>query len=210
MYSLTEPELIEFLPRPAMALLFVYPGNEVQKGWTAKEDESRPDYSVSGPDEPIIFYPQTIGNACGLIGLLHCLINSPTTDLIMPGSDLDKLRNDTIPLQPDQRAQYIHDCEFLERAHGVAAQLGDTSAPPLGQDPGHGFIAFVKGRNGHLYELAGFRKGPIDRGLLDADEDVLSEKALRLGPLPYLKREQDAPNGVLNFSCTMLGPATPE
>jgi ubiquitin carboxyl-terminal hydrolase L3 len=211
-YSLTDREMISFLPRPAMALLFVYPESETQRAATAQEDEDRENYNGFGPDEPIIFYPQTIHHSCGLIGLLHCLVNNPAAGHIATESELDKLRNNTIPLKPESRAKYIHDSESLEKAHAVAAQTGDSIAPPLGEDPGHAFVAFVKGSDGHLYELAGFRKGPIDRGLLTPEEDVLSERSLSSGVWPYLTREREAPmdRGVLNFSCIMLGPKTQE
>jgi len=43
------------------------------------------------------------------------------------------------------------------------------------------FITFVKGDDGKLWELEGGYKGPIERGMLGDDEDVLSEKAVQMG-----------------------------
>ena len=60
--------------------------------------------------------------------------------------------------------------------------------------------------NGHLWELDGGRKGPLDRGMLDDSEDVLSEKALELGVKAFLKREEKGSNGDLRFSCVALAP----
>ena len=206
-FSLTDPELVALLPRPASALLFVYPCTDLSEAYYAKENEAEPDYDGSGPHEPVMFYRQTINHACGLIGLLHCTTNGAAADFIYAGSDLDKLVKDTIPLRPTERAQFLHDSDMLEKAHAAAAETGDTTPPPLGEDPGHAFIAFVKGRDGHLWELEGRRKGPVDRGQLGEDEDVLSDRALNIGPLPFLKREEAAGTGVLRFSCTVLGPS---
>lgn len=64
----------------------------------------------------------------------------------------------------------------------------------------------MKGTDGHLYELEGRRKGPVDRGALKDDEDLLSEHALSIGVLPFLIREEKANSGVLRFSCTVLAP----
>ncbi|KIX03396.1 uncharacterized protein Z518_06948 [Rhinocladiella mackenziei CBS 650.93] len=206
-YSLTDPDLVALLPRPASALLFIYPETETSKAFQAKQNEVEPDYDGSGPEEPVMFYRQIIQHACGLIGLLHCITNGAAADFIQEGSDLDKLVQDITPLKPTERAQFLHDSDLLEEAHAAAAQTGDTTAPPLGEDPNHAFIAFVKGKDGRLWELEGSRKGPVDRGQLSDDEDVLSEKALNMGPLPFLKREEVAGNGVLRFSCTVLGPS---
>lgn len=206
-FSLTDPDLVALLPRPASALLFIYPETDLSRAYNAQEKASDKPYDGSGPDEPIIWYPQIIGNACGLIGLLHCTTNSPAADFIQVDSDLDTFRKSILPLKPAERGQFVHDSDILERAHAAAAQTGDTIAPALGEDPGHSFIAFVKGKDGHLYELDGGRKGPVDRGVLQEDEDVLSDNALALGPLPYLKREEEAGNGIVNFSCTVLAPS---
>ncbi|KAI1617203.1 putative ubiquitin carboxyl-terminal hydrolase [Exophiala viscosa] len=206
-YSLTDPDLLALLPRPANALLFVYPCTKHSEAYYAQINEAEPDYDGAGSDEPVMFYRQIIHHACGLIGLLHCVTNGSAADHIHPSSDLEGLIENTRPLQPVARAQYLHDSDMLEEAHSAAAELGDTTAPPLGEDPGHAFIAFVKGKDGHLHELEGRRKGPVDLGELEDDKDVLSEKALSMGPLPFIQREEAAGTGVLRFSCTVLGPA---
>lgn len=205
-YSLTDPDLIAFLPRPASALLFTYPGTPDAEAHYAKINEAEPDYNGAGPGEPVMFYRQIIIHACGLIGLLHCTTNGLAANFIQAGSHLDKLVKDTMPLKPTERAQFLHDSDMLEKAHAAAAQTGDSTVPALGEEPYHAFIAFVKGKDGHLWELEGRRKGPVDRGLLGDDEDVLSEKALNLGPFPFMKREEAAGSGDLRFSCTVLAP----
>lgn len=206
-FSLTDPDLIAILPRPASALLFTYPESKTSKTHFAETHAIEPDYHGSGPEEPVMFYHQTIIHACGLIGLLHCTTNGAAADMIQAGSDLEKLVKDTMPLKPTERAQFLHDSDMLEKVHAAAAEVGDTAAPPLGEEPGNAFIAFVKGKDGHLWELEGQRKGPIDLGVLGEDEDVLSEKALGLGPLSFLKREEAAGSGDLRFSCTVLAPS---
>jgi ubiquitin carboxyl-terminal hydrolase L3 len=51
--------------------------------------------------------------------------------------------------------------------------------------------------------MDGRRKGPLDRGELGPDDDVLSEKALSLGVRKFMKREEDA-GGDLRFSLIVL------
>jgi ubiquitin carboxyl-terminal hydrolase L3 len=206
-YSLTDPDLVSLIPRPCAALLFVFPITATSEAFFASEDAKMVPYDSAG-DEPVLWFHQTIHHACGLIGLLHCVTNGSSRNLIESSSDLHRLMSEAIPLRPAERSQLLERSEFLERAHAEAAQKGDTAAPPLGEDPGHGFLAFVKGTDGHLWELEGRCKGPIDRGELAEDEDVLCDRALRMGPLPFLEREAEAGQGVLRFSCTALGPST--
>jgi ubiquitin carboxyl-terminal hydrolase L3 len=92
----------------------------------------------------------------------------------------------------------------LESAHQSAAAGGDTAAPSADDRVDLHFVTFVKSDDNHLWELDGRRKGPLDRGLLGADEDVLSEKALQLGPRFFMQREAKAGAGELRFSLIVL------
>jgi ubiquitin carboxyl-terminal hydrolase L3 len=58
----------------------------------------------------------------------------------------------------------------------------------------------------HLWELDGRRTGPIDRGELGPEDDVLSPRALDLSVRKFLKREEEAPGGELRFSLVTLAP----
>ena len=81
-YSIDDTELLSFVPRPAYALLLVFPINQTYEGFREKEDSERPVYEGSGPHEEVMWYKQTIGNACGLIGLLHGVTNGAAKDFI--------------------------------------------------------------------------------------------------------------------------------
>lgn len=74
-FSIDEPELLAFVPRPAHALLLVFPVSETYEKFRIQEDKDQPEYQGHGPDEEVVWYKQTIGNACGLIGLLHGVSN---------------------------------------------------------------------------------------------------------------------------------------
>lgn len=208
-YSLDEPELLAHIPRPAHALLVIIPLTKVWDDERKNEDAGKGNYSGFGEDEPVIWFKQTIGNACGSIGLLHSVINGPASKHIAPGSYLDSIRRAAIPLNMSERAQMLYDSEAFEAAHKSVANLGDTTppSPETGHREGHHFISFVKTDDGHLWELEGSRKGPIDRGTLSEDEDVLSPRALDLGLKRVIKLVQDAGIDDLRFSCTALAPS---
>jgi len=109
-----------------------------------------------------------------------------------------------MPLKPVDRAELLYNSQALESAHKAAASEGDSSAPSADDSVDLHFVCFIKDENNHLWELDGRRKGPLDRGLLSADDDVLTEAALRLGPRTFLKREAENGSTDLRFSLISL------
>ncbi|KAJ8060131.1 hypothetical protein OCU04_010482 [Sclerotinia nivalis] len=178
-YSLTELGLFEHIPRPIYALLFIIPLTSAWERIRLAKDMAREPYEQCGADEPIIWFKQIIGGACGTIGLLHCLLNGPAQEYILPGTTLSQLYEKCIPLKPEARAQLLYDNEAFEEAHQSCAELGDTK-PPIGKENlGQHFVAFVRGDDGWLWELEGSRVGPVRRGQLEEGEDLLSEHVLK-------------------------------
>lgn len=207
-YSLDGPELIDHIPRPCYALLVIIPLTRAWDHDRRAEHAGMGDYEGVGDVEPVIWFKQTIADACGSIGLLHCAINGAVQEHILPGSALEKIRADAVDLKMTERAQMLYDSKPFEDAHASVVMLGDTLPPTDESAHGQHFVAFVKGNDGHLWELEGSRKGPIDRGAIAADEDMLSPRALELGLKRVIKVEQDAGGTDLRFSCIALAPAT--
>ena len=81
-YSIDDVDLLAFVPRPAHALLLVFPVNAVYEEGRRKEDGGKEEHEGFGDDEPVIWFKQTIRNACGLIGLLHAVANGKASELI--------------------------------------------------------------------------------------------------------------------------------
>lgn len=162
-----------------------------------------PAYTGSGPDEPVLWFKQTIGHACGLIGLLHCVLNGSAKKFLLPGGTFAQIRERAVPLGVVERARVLEESKDLEDAHAEAALMGDTKAPGRDVVDNSHFVAFVKGDDGVLYELEGGagRKGPLKRGWI-GEEDLLSQKALDLGVGKLLKME--GVGGDMGFSCIAL------
>lgn len=81
-FSIDDPELLAFTPRPATALLLVFPVSKSYETFRMEEDKDKKEYEGKGVDEPVIWYKQTIRNACGLIGILHAVSNGSSKDQI--------------------------------------------------------------------------------------------------------------------------------
>lgn len=81
-YSLHDADMLAFVPRPALALLLVFPVSAAYESFRLAEDATLPEYKGSGDDQPVVWFRQTIRNACGLMGLLHAVSNGPAKDFV--------------------------------------------------------------------------------------------------------------------------------
>ena len=202
-YSLDVPELLGDIPRPALALLVIIPLTPAWDRSRKAEDADKEPYTGSGPDEPVVWFKQTIGHACGSIGLLHSVINGPAVDFIKRDSDLAAIRSLAIPLDMTKRAEMLYNSEPFELAHKSVEQAGDSAADLTGECEGGHFVSFVKS-GGKLWELEGSRMGPLERGSLTDDEDVLSPRALDMGIKRIIKLNAEGGGEDLLFSCIAL------
>jgi len=73
--SLDDPELLGFLPRPAFALILVFPTTDDYEKRVQDEDAKLEEFRTSGGAGDVIFFKQTINNACGLYAILHAVCN---------------------------------------------------------------------------------------------------------------------------------------
>lgn len=64
--------------------------------------------------------------------------------------------------------------------------------------------SIIQSDHGRLWELEGNRKGPIDRGQLKEDEDLLSEAAINQGLGQVIELERMKGGTELRFSCIAL------
>ncbi|KAG9603163.1 ubiquitin carboxyl-terminal hydrolase, partial [Aureobasidium melanogenum] len=202
-YSLDDPELLAHIPRPALALLVIIPLTAAWDHNRKAEDEHKEIYTGCGSGEPVIWFKQTIGHACGSIGLLHSLINGHAVDYITPGSDLANIRSQAIPLDTTRRAEMLYNNEAFEIAHKSVEEAGDSNVDSSLERNGGHFVSFVK-CDGKLWELEGSRKGPLDRGSLGDDEDVLSPRALEMDIKRIIALDATGGEGELRFSCIAL------
>ncbi|GAP83663.1 putative ubiquitin carboxyl-terminal hydrolase isozyme l3 protein [Rosellinia necatrix] len=174
--------LLASVPRPALALIVVIPAPE---GYTARLAEEETDvvaHDGRGDEERVMFYHQTIGNACGLYATLHAVSNGEARAFVEPGTHIARLIEQCTPLGPEGRIAALEADARLAAAHAAAASRGCTAPPADITVPAlFAYMTFVKARrgSGRLYQVEGCRKAPVDLGCeLAADEDLLSRRAL--------------------------------
>lgn len=245
-FSIDDPELLALIPRPALALVLVFPTTATYEEHTKHEEKLVQDYAKSGSQEDVIWFKQTINNACGLYGMLHAMSNGEARNFVgkksgfyrvlcafmvrlratrrlpysrsqaschqltlhaiaAPDSHLSRLLDKCQPLDPLGRAEVLENDTELKSAYRTVATRGSSQVPDSPEDEvDFHYVCFVKsGKNGHLYELDGDRKGPKDRGLMEPDDDVLSE-AGRIAIKEFIQRERGQNP---NFSLLVLATA---
>jgi ubiquitin carboxyl-terminal hydrolase L3 len=74
-FSIDEPGLLAMIPRPVFALVLVFPTTEAYEKQITSEEASREEYTGSGDGEDVVWFKQTIHNACGLYAILHGVSN---------------------------------------------------------------------------------------------------------------------------------------
>ncbi|RKF77078.1 Ubiquitin carboxyl-terminal hydrolase isozyme L3 [Golovinomyces cichoracearum] len=205
-FSIDDPDLLSFIPRPVAALVLVFPINEAYVKFRQKEDQDKLEYNEKGSKEPVIWFKQTIRNSCGLMAILHAACNGSARNFIKSGSILEKLVNEAVPLDPIKRAELIYNSKDLEAVHLDSASKGQSHVLSAEDDVDLHFVCFVKDQDHNLWEMDGQRKGPLLRGKLNAEEDVLSERALELSVRRFLNREHEPEKGEMRFSLLALSP----
>ena len=183
-----DPELLGMVPQPALALLLLFPITEATEAARAAQAAEEGGGGASGGAGPW-YARQTIGNACGTIGVLHALANARGALQLEEGSFLDRFLAATEGMTPDERAAFLENppagAPSLEDAHRGAAEEGSTAPPSTDAAVDLHFVCFVH-RDGSLWELDGRKAGPVLHGasseasfLSDAVE-VVREKFVAL------------------------------
>ncbi|KAK3906480.1 hypothetical protein C8A05DRAFT_29686 [Staphylotrichum tortipilum] len=195
------------LPGPALALVLVLPtteGYERRKAAEDADDDDDRDGKDGEDGEHVVWYRQTINNACGLYAILHALSNGAARDELGTASPMAALIDACAALSAaDQRAAILESSAELEEAYASVARQGSSAVPDSAEDEvDFHYVCFVSPRgSGRLYELDGDRRGPIDRGLLilGPGEDLLAPAATDV-IRGYMERE----GGNVNFSLMAL------
>lgn len=75
-FSIDDPNLIACIPRPVVALLLTFPTTRLYEEDKKVEEDQLEAASPKELPSDILWFKQTINNACGLYGLLHAICSS--------------------------------------------------------------------------------------------------------------------------------------
>lgn len=192
----------EMIARPCLGLLFVYPCTEAQEKHQ-QEENKRIEQEGQQVSANLFFMNQVSQNACGSVGIFHILGNLPEEQkhLIAENSILAQFFQAVQGKNKEEAAQIFHTNQALKQAHCQSTVEGQTNVADYAEVNNH-FIAFVQ-KDGHLYEMNGSRKIPVNRGATTPDTFLADACACA-----KLFMERDPEN--LNFGMIVLAPPAQE
>jgi ubiquitin carboxyl-terminal hydrolase L3 len=180
---------LQTIPHPVVAALLLFPLAQSESQILGDVD----------PESGLYFIRQTIGNACGTIGIIHALCNNSEKLRFDADKHLSKFFGETKDLSPEERGKHLESDTTFGEVHEEVAQEGQTQAPPRDEKVDLHFVAFVH-HKGTLYELDGRRDGPVNHG--PTTEDSLLEDTAEVVK-KFMARDPEN----LNFTVVALAKA---
>ncbi|XP_046852711.1 ubiquitin carboxyl-terminal hydrolase isozyme L3-like [Xenia sp. Carnegie-2017] len=180
-----DPELLCMIPQPTCALVLLFPCSDKYYRYKEEEEERiKNEGQIVSKD--LYYTKQTIGNACGTVALIHCVANN-TRQISLEEGFLKTFIDSTRSLTPDERATKLECNEALIQAHDNFAQDGDTETPSREEEVNLHFVALIQ-KDGHLYELDGRKKYPINHGVSSPETFIKDAAEVCRN---YMKRDPD-------------------
>lgn len=159
LYVGLDEKSISLIPKPAAAIIFLFPGTANYEAFREKE-EAHLKIHEQNISPNLMYFKQYIGNACGMMALLHAVSNND--HLVGPGL-FKKIIEETRTMSPEERGEYLETCQELAAIHDYSARHGQSKTPEMDDACNNHFICYVT-VDDHLYELDGGRAFPINHG----------------------------------------------
>lgn len=197
--SLDEPDLLALIPRPILAIAVIFSMTGHLEAAMRESEALRSQETIIDGADDLIWFKQTIHNACGTYAILHAVSNGLSRDLVDPSSDFGTLIARCKSLNSQGRCRALEESAELRAAHEKAAVQGDTAPPESAEDEvDYHYICLAPSTTSRrVYELDGSKKGPIDTGVILGDgEDMLSAHVVHLLK-DYITRDEG--NAYFNF-----------
>jgi len=149
------------VPQPVYAVLCLFPISEASEAHKAEEAAQ---IAKSGQEvsKSVYFTKQTIGNACGTVGLVHAILNNARALQLDNSKFFAKFLESSLKANPDDRAKMLEDNDDIEVEHRAVATEAKSDVSHEVNANLH-FNAFVC-VDGHIYELDGRKSTPVNHG----------------------------------------------
>ncbi|KAG0200433.1 Ubiquitin carboxyl-terminal hydrolase isozyme L3 [Mortierella sp. GBA30] len=184
-----DDELLAFVPQPVHALILLFPITPKYEEY-CKEERQRIDLQGQSVSPKVVFYPQTISNACGTMGVLHSIANNWAHGgslQLTEGGIINNFLQKTINLSPAERAKALEGDKALAAVHEKYASTGQTETPDIADEVDLHYVCLIE-RDGHLYELDGNKPYPVNHGTTSRDSFLFD--AIQVAK-EFVKRDPD-------------------
>ncbi|CAL6270418.1 unnamed protein product [Bathycoccus prasinos] len=200
-----DDELLAMVPPNCRAVVLLFPITDKSERFQKEEQTDIENGKRANEVSSNVYYmKQTVGNACGTIGVFHAIMNNREDVLTNQNEDEEENKNyfrrffeKTKDMTPDERAKFVELDTDLESYHATAVNAGDTEVPSLDAKIDLHFIALVE-RDGRLYELDGRKQSAIDHGEIERG-DLLKQSVERV-----IKGFMERADGSIHFGACAL------
>ena len=121
----TEDWALSMVPQPVLAVVMLFPVKPESEEFARLEKEKiQSEGQVLSNN--VYYMKQTIGNACGTVGILHAIGNARSDLTIKVDSYLDRFFQTTGSMTPEKIAEYLEADEEIEEVHSSAATEGQS------------------------------------------------------------------------------------
>ncbi|XP_067943966.1 ubiquitin carboxyl-terminal hydrolase isozyme L3-like [Watersipora subatra] len=182
-----DEDLLGMIPKPVAAVMLLFPISDKSETVSIGTEEE-----VEG----LYYMKQTVGNACGTVGIIHALANNGNQVSLDESKALSAFLKRTASMNKDERAVALGEDESIGSAHESSAQEGQTEAPDINTKVNLHFVAFVH-HNGGLYEMDGRKSAPTRHG--NTTPGTLLEDSMKVAK-QFMERDP----GELSFTITAL------
>eukprot|EP00949_MAST-11_sp_MAST-11-sp1_P002829 g2829.t1 len=171
------------ISEPRIAVMLNFPITEAVRADEAKEREC---VEADGQelDDSIFFTKQTVGNACGTIGIIHAVLNNQ--ERMSVGGWFEEFSSSSKDKAPAERAQILESSDELDDRHADSAADTSNSSSEDANLNNH-FITFIH-NNGCLIELDGRKPWPVNHGA--TTQTSLLQDACKLIQERFFARDQ--------------------
>ena len=194
-----DDETIELFPQPMLAVCVLYPSDVVDRERAKEFEAQRRFYPSDG--SKCLYIKQRMeehGNACGTIAVLHAICNNVSRIAFAPNSPLLTFAQQLKGLDSEAAADVLSKATDLHSVTSQVAATGQTETPGVDDEVNYHFIAFIRSDDGHLLEMDGGKKGPVDHGT--CPDELFFRKCINIIRDDMMKRDPSS----LQFSALGL------
>lgn len=162
-----DPELLCMIPQPCHAVILLFPISEKYQQF-CKDEASRIKNNGQNLSKNLFFMKQTIGNACGTIGVIHAVANIKDKVQFFPESILQSFYEKAKDLTPEEKGKLLENSGAISRLHEESALGGQSASVDSSEKVDLHFVALAH-VDGNIYEFDGRKPFPINHGSSSPD-----------------------------------------
>jgi len=162
-----DDDLLCMVPQPCLAVILLFPITEKYTQF-CNEEAKKLDKNGQNLSKNLFFMKQTIGNACGTIGVIHAAANIKNKLEFLSDSVFENFFSQAVDLSPEQKGKMLKSDTAISKLHEDCAREGQSAAVGADEKVDLHFVALVQ-VDGNIYEFDGRKPFPINHGTSSAD-----------------------------------------